>query len=474
MASNKRLQVAIIGRPNVGKSTLYNQLTGTRQAIVRDEPGVTRDIQQGKSDWCGVTFNIFDTGGITSGTEKVWNQEIKLKALQAASMSDKIVLVLDGKYGLNPEDRDLAIQVNKLGKPVIAVINKIDEPKNFEIGLSEFYGLNFKTMVAASFEHKHNLDVILDFIIEGQERNLDDLVDNNMKLAIVGKPNAGKSTLTNSLMGEERVIVSPVAGTTVDSIQVTFTRGEHEYTLIDTAGMRRHAKRAHEVEQLSAFKAEDAVERADVLILVVDGIDGPSQQDARIVELAFEHQKPVILAINKIDLIEKKGDDYRHKMKETVKEVFHFYSDIPVIFMSAQTKRGLGDLFAAIDRVRSQLNLKISTRDINDFFNSVIKLAPSPSFRGNDIKFFYITQTNQKPPSFMTFVNEPRGVTNSYRRFVIKKIKEHYDLRGIPVRLYAKKRKKSQPKSHHEVSEKDNYTPKNAPKREMSLEEMDF
>lgn len=437
----QRMRVAIIGRPNVGKSTLFNQLTRSRKAIVRDEPGVTRDIHLGRADWCGVGFDVFDTGGITSGTERLWNAKIKTQALKAAKAADKIILVLDGKYGLNPEDHDLARHVQRLGRPVIAVVNKIDQPKNLELALFDFYILGLKNLVGASFEHKHNIDAILDWLIEGQERNItNENTEAPVRLAIIGKPNAGKSTLINSLLNEERVVVSPVAGTTVDSIEIPFTRGDLQYVLIDTAGMRRRAKRNEKVEQLSVFKTEDTIEQADVLILMVDGLVGPSQQDARIVQLALENHKAVIIGINKIDIAEKSIPQFRYKARENISSVFHFFPDIPVVYLSALNKRGVSDLFKVVESVWKALNIRISTRQINDFFWEVIKQAPAPSFRGNDIKFFYITQTNQRPPSFMTFVNEPKGVTSSYRRFVINKIKAHFSLKGIPVRLYAKKR----------------------------------
>ncbi|MBK9294385.1 MAG: ribosome biogenesis GTPase Der [Oligoflexia bacterium] len=441
---NKRLKVAIIGRPNVGKSTLFNKITNTRKAVVKDEPGVTRDIHQQKTDWCGVFFDLYDTGGVTDSNNKMWNVAIKRQALKAAAFADKIIFVLDGKYGLNPEDRDLCIEIKKLNKPFLAVVNKIDDLTKSEMALLEFCALGLDNIIASSFEHKHNISDILDWIIQGEEKNIKEQETNAIKLAIVGKPNSGKSTLVNSLLGEERVVVSPIAGTTVDSIEIPFERDNQEYILVDTAGLRRGAKRYDQVEQISAMKTNEAIEDAGVIVLVIDSLLGPTHQDARIVEAAIENHKAVILAFNKIDLSEKEIPRLREKIRLDVENTFHFYRDIPVVFISAKTKKGIVDLFDKINKVWKQLNFRVSTREINDFFTQVIRQAPSPSFRGNDIKFYYITQTNQKPPSFMTFVNEPRGVTPSYRRFVVNKIKEHYDLKGIPVRIYAKKRTKKQ------------------------------
>jgi GTP-binding protein len=434
-----KLNIAVIGRPNVGKSTLFNQLTGTRKAVVKDQPGVTRDVHRGIVEWRSVQFYLFDTAGVSQGGYKAWSAEIRKKALEAARSADKIILVLDGKYGLNPEDKDLSQFVMRLDKPFIAVVNKVDDPDDNDVALSEFYELGFENMVAASFEHKYGMDEVLDWVIEGRVPNLQEEDDKTIRLAVVGKPNAGKSTLVNSILGEDRVVVSPVAGTTIDSVEVPFTHNGQDFMLIDTAGLRRHAKRLDHVELISAFKAEESVVEADILLLVIDGLLGPSVQDARIVEMAFKHHRAVILVVNKIDLAEKQIPKFREMVREQVARTFHFYADIPVAYISAKTGRGVDELFERAEKIWGQLNKKISTRDINDFFFQVIRQAPSPSFRGNDIKFYYITQTKQKPPSFMAYVNEPRGITNAYKRFIIGQIKKQYDLTGIPIRIYPKK-----------------------------------
>jgi GTP-binding protein len=442
MQTKKLLRVAIFGRPNVGKSTLYNQLTGTRNAVVKDQPGVTRDIHSGIAEWRSIRFEIFDTAGVTEGGDKAWSAAIRRQALKAAEQADKVVFILDGKYGLNPEDKDLAQFIARLKKPVLAVVNKLDQVESQDVGLSEFYGLGFETLLPASFEHKYGLNEICDWIVIGEAPQKELKEENIIRIAVVGKPNAGKSTLINSLLGEERVVVSPVAGTTIDSVEVPFTRMGQEFVLIDTAGLRRHAKRQDHVEQISARKTEESIVSADILLLMVDATEGPSHQDARIVEMVLEHHRAVILVINKIDLCEGKVPKFREKLKSQIENTFHFYRDIPQSYISATTGRGVPQLFREIERVWKALNLQITTRDINDFFFNIIRLAPSPSYRGNDIKFLYITQTKQRPPSFMCFVNEPRGVTNSYKRFLATKIKEHYKLGGIPVRIYPKKRQR--------------------------------
>jgi GTP-binding protein len=447
MTMSKRLKIAIFGRPNVGKSTLFNQITETRKAVVKDQPGVTRDVHFGKGDWRGVYFDIFDTAGVTQGGDKAWSKSIREMALKSLEGADKIIFVLDGKYGLNPEDKDLAQFVTRLKKPILVVVNKIDEAQKNDVGLSEFYELGFDSIMAASFEHKLGLDEILDWIVEGQEMNLDTELKNVIRMAVVGKPNAGKSTLVNALLGEERVVVSPEAGTTIDSVEVPFRRNNQDYVLVDTAGLRRHAKRDDHVEMVSAYKSEESVISADILLLMVDAIAGPTVQDSRIVELALTKHRAVILVINKIDLAENTVPRFREGMRKKIEDTFHYYSDIPIAFISAKTTRGVDKLFETIDKVWSQLNTKISTQDINEFFFTVIRQAPAPSFRGNDIKFYYITQTKQRPPAFMAFVNEPRGVTNAYKRFITSKIKTHYDLKGIPVRVYPKKRRRGSTKA---------------------------
>jgi GTP-binding protein len=313
-----RLKVGIFGRPNVGKSTLFNQITETRKAVVRDQPGVTRDVHYGKADWRGVYFDIFDTAGVTGGENEVWSKSIREQALKALESADKIIFVLDGKFGLNPEDRDLALHVSRLGKPTLVVVNKLDDRSQVDIGLSEFYELGFDSLLPASFEHKRGLDELLNWIVEGEERNTPTEELNIIRMAVVGKPNAGKSTLVNSLLGEERVVVSPQAGTTVDSVEVPFKRGEQDYILVDTAGLRRHAKRNDYVELISALKSEESVLEADILLLMIDGTLGPSVQDSRIVELALTRHRAVILVINKIDIAEKKIPRFREKTRENI------------------------------------------------------------------------------------------------------------------------------------------------------------
>lgn len=435
------LKVAIFGRPNVGKSTLFNQLTETRRAVVKDQPGVTRDVQRGTAEWCGVKFELFDAAGVSADSSEVWSRSARDKALSSAKEADKVVFVLDGKYGINPEDQELSRFVKQLQKPVLAVVNKLDNLDGHDLGLAEFYALGFDDLLAVSFEHKLNVDELLDWIIDGEDKNRGDEEDKVIRLGVFGKPNAGKSTLVNQILGEERSIASSKAGTTVDSIEEEFEKDGQRFRIIDTAGLRRHAKRQDAVEYVSAKKAEQTIEESDLLLLVIDGLVGSSQQDARLIELALSHHKPSILVVNKVDEAEKKIPALRKTTRERIAWDFHFFKDVPIVFVSAKTGKGMDQLFSLIQSIWKKVNRRISTPELNQFLFDVIRKAPAPSYNNKDIKFYYMTQTQQRPPAFMTFVNDPRGVNKAYRRFVIARLKEQYDLSGVPVRIYPKKRR---------------------------------
>jgi len=456
-------RVALVGRPNVGKSTLFNKITGTRRAVVKDQPGVTRDIQAGLADWRGLDFEVLDTGGVVDDLD-MWSPEVTKRALKAAETADCVIFVLDGKYGLHPDDKILANYLKQLKKPVLPIVNKIDRREDIPEKTAEFYELGFDSLMGASFEHKISLAEILDWIFEtvnksdsavGTDADSDFVtvstpdaiskgfdVNSPLTLTVVGKPNAGKSSIVNKLLGEDRVIVSPIAGTTVDSVTVHFEFKGKPYTLIDTAGLRRRVKREEDVERISAYKSEESIEKAQIVLVVIDAVLGPAGQDARIVELALNKNKAVILVMNKVDLAESKHPEFRKWARERVEQAFHFFPDIPVTFISAKTGKGLNDLFQEIDRVWEKLKTQISTKECNDFLSRVIRMAPAPRYGSNDVRFYYMTQTKQIPPSFLMFVNEPMGLTDSYRRYVTNQIKEQFDLKGIPIRIYFKKRER--------------------------------
>lgn len=436
-------KIAIVGRPNVGKSTLFNLLTNTRSAIIKDRPGVTRDIQVGKCEWQNKTFEVMDTGGVTDSDEFL-PKMIKEKVEEALKLCDAILFVVDGRDGLMPNDRSLLAMIKKVNKPYKILVNKVDQEHETELRLAEFYELS-DDLYACSFEKRQGISDVLDWALEIFKGKTDDHLVSELTFTVVGKPNVGKSSLVNRLLGENRMIVSPMAGTTVDAIDSTFEKNGRFYTITDTAGLRRKSKRNDDIEILSSFKSLNAIERAHIVLLMVDVQEGPSEQDAKILREIQDNHKTVILVANKVDEAEdKKTPKIRETFKKKVKDVFHFYEDIPVVYTSAKTGYGIKSLFEKIDELWEKVNIKISTGELNRFFTKVIRLAPAPVYRSQNVKFYYLTQTNQKPPSFIAFANRPEGVDNAYRRFLMKNIKKEWNLQGVPVRIFAMKGRHSE------------------------------
>lgn len=426
-------RVAIVGRPNVGKSTLFNKLTRTRNAIVKNEPGVTRDLQVLSAEWWGREFQVMDTGGLTEDRAG-FSPLIREQVLSILNEVDLLLVVVDGRAGLIPEDREVIKLVKQTRKPFLLIVNKVDRFQESDVLTSEFYELH-ENIVPAAFEHDYNIDRVVDWILS--ESNLEqELDEERFRLAIVGKPNAGKSSLCNQILGDRRMIVSEVAGTTVDSIESKFTYNEKEYTIIDTAGLRRSSRVHDGVEILSTFKTRDSILAADLVLLVIDGLIGPTSQDAHIVEQCLSAHKPLLLVINKIDATDRDRADFREYTREQISREFHFFPDILHTFISARTGYGIPSLFKQIERIREKLHLRIPTSKLNNFFAEAIKRAPAPVWGTVNVKFYYMTQTQQVPPSFIAFANHPDGVTPSYRRFVSKQIQEEWGLQGLPVRVY--------------------------------------
>ncbi|MGE3975176.1 MAG: ribosome biogenesis GTPase Der [Bdellovibrionales bacterium] len=431
--------VAIIGRPNVGKSTLFNIFTGTRKAVVKDQPGVTRDIQIAPVEWLSSKFDLMDTGGLTDAADQ-FSVMIKEQVLRTLQSVDLVIVVLDGRAGLCPEDRDVMRIVHRSEKPFLLVINKVDSRQDEENARIEFSEFSSESdVVATSFEQRRGLDEILEWIVarlpEKQTHHTRGLC-----ISVLGKPNVGKSSFCNYLMGSERMLVSETAGTTVDAVDLEFERNGKQYTIIDTAGLRKQARRKDDVEIISAFKSEGSIYRADIILLMVDGTEGPTEQDAKMAEMILEKHKGLILVANKSDIGNKEIPAYRSGFREKVSKVFHFFEDIKIVFVSAKTGAGMDELFETIDETWTQLNFRISTSALNKFFTNVIRLAPAPVYGTKNVSFYYLTQTQQRPPSFIAFTNFPDGVTTAYRRFVAKKIKEEWNLSGIPIRIFAMKK----------------------------------
>lgn len=434
---SSRNRVAIIGRPNVGKSTLFNVITEARKAVVLDQPGVTRDIQIEPAEWCGVEFDIIDTGGVTE-LRDTFSPLIKEAVLDIIKSVHAIIVVMDGRAGVCPEDKDLLRIAQSSGKPYIVAINKVDSADQVDLAKADFYELGIDP-VAVAFERRWGVDILLDWCLAQFPEASEKKERTNVTMAIIGKPNAGKSSLCNKLLGENRMLVSEIAGTTVDAIDSDFEYRDKRYTLIDTAGIRRRARQKDDVEVIASFKSFDSIPRADIVLLVIDGTVGPADQDAKLVEAILAKNKAVILVANKVDLT-RETPEFRKTFREKAANVFHFFEDIPIVFLSAKTGAGVEALFDTIDDLWAKINMKIKTRELNDFFFEVIRLTPAPVWGASDVKFYYLVQTNQRPPSFIAFVNHPDGLNNAYRRFLSKRIKEKWGLDGVPVRIYGMKR----------------------------------
>ena len=433
-ASRDKARVAIIGRPNVGKSTLFNYLTDSRKAVVKDQAGVTREIQIEPGEIWGTKFDVIDTGGLTEATD-LFSKLIREQVSEFLCSVDHLIVVMDGRAGIQPEDRDIIRIAKETGRPFLIVLNKCDRVHEMEDAKNDFYELGMD-LVSASFEQRFGMDQILEWIV-GQIKQTENTVREGLTLAMVGKPNVGKSSLCNRLLGEKRLLVSNVAGTTVDAVDTELLYEDRKYILIDTAGLRRSAKREEDIEIIASFKTRDAIRRADVILLVVDGKEGPTAQDAKILEQILQAHRAVILVANKVDLAEAEIPAYRSWFRERVEEVFHFFPEIIITFTSAVTGKGLKDLFDTIVEMETKITKRISTRELNDFFMQTIRQAPAPVYGTNNVKFYYLTQTNQQPPAFIAFANHPDGVSQSYRRFLAKRLQAEFGLEGVPIRIFA-------------------------------------
>lgn len=429
-------KVAIIGRPNVGKSTLFNILTDSRKSVVKNQAGVTRDIIIEPADVWGKKFDLIDTGGVTEAQD-LFSKLIKEQVQDFLHSVDFIIAVMDGRSGMLPEDRDIIKLAKQTGRPMLLVINKVDQHHEDDIAKADFHEFGLD-VTAASFEQRRGIGEILEWI-HGVIPEAKETLKEGMQIAMVGKPNVGKSSLCNCLLGVHRMLVSDVAGTTVDSVDSPFIYNDKKYVIVDTAGLRRQSRREDDIEIIAAFKSQESIRRSQVVLLVVDGITGPTEQDAKIMQQILEDHKGVIIVANKSDIAKDEVASYRETFRAQVEKEFHFFTDVPIVFTSAKTGSGIDDLFKTIEDVSAKINFKVSTSELNDFFFETIRKAPAPVYGITNVKFYYLTQTNQTPPAFIAFANHPDGVTNSYRRFLIKNLKDKFDLQGIPIRIFCMK-----------------------------------
>ena len=423
--------IAIVGRPNVGKSTFFNKVVGKKISITKDKPGVTRDRLYADGEWRGKAFTIVDTGGIEMRSEDTMWREIKKQAEVAIDTAHVILLFVDGKEGLTSSDYDVADMLRRSKKPVILVVNKVDDYSEDKI--FEFYSLGLGEPFPVSAEHGTGVGDVLDEAVSWFEKG-ETSQDESTKIAVVGKPNAGKSSLVNRLLGFERSIVTDIAGTTRDAIDTKFSYNGKDYTIIDTAGIRKKSKVEEDIEYYSVLRAFDAVRRADVCLLVVDATEGLTEQDTKIIGYVHEQGKPSIIVMNKWDLVEKDTNTinkFEQKLKEDLKFMDYFKS----VYISAKTGQRAEKLFALIDEVLSHANFKIPTGTLNDLISDTVRANEPPSYNGRRLKIYYSSQVAVAPPTFVLKVNSCDLMHFSYERFLENVIRKNFDFSGTPIRF---------------------------------------
>ena len=436
--------VAVVGRPNVGKSTLFNKLIGKRLSIVEDTPGVTRDRIYAKGEWRNRQFMLVDTGGIETSTEDVILKQMRQQAELAIERADVIILVTDVRCGVTADDSAVASMLQKSGKPVILAVNKCDTIGEPPMELYEFYNLGIGDPYPISAAHGHGTGDMLDALYEYlPEEDAEDDDEDNIKVAIIGKPNVGKSSLVNRIAGEERVIVSNVAGTTRDATDTVVENEEGTFTLIDTAGIRKKAKVTERIEHYSVLRAYMAVDRADVCLILIDAAEGFTEQDSKVAGSAHEQGKASIIVVNKWDLIEKDNKTMR-EYEDKLKNDFSFMSYAPFLFISAKTGQRVQKLFSLIREVYLQNNIRISTGMLNDVLAYATTRVQPPSDKGKRLKIYYITQASSKPPTFVIFVNRADLFHFSYQRYLENQIRSTFGLSGTPVRFVVRERAKDE------------------------------
>ena len=428
--------VAIVGRPNVGKSMLFNKLTGHRTSIVEDTPGVTRDRIYGDCEWCNRTFSLVDTGGIEPGTENDMLKFMRRQAEIGIELADAIIMVVDVRSGVTAADQDVATMLRKSNKPIALAVNKCDSIGHVNPDVFEFYSLGIGDLFETSAVHGHGTGDLLDWVLENiPEDNTDEEEDDIIKVAIVGKPNVGKSSLLNRILGEERVIVSNVAGTTRDAIDSYFENETGKYCFIDTAGMRRKSKVDDAIEKYSNMRSVAAIERADVCLILIDANDGVTEQDTKIAGLVHEAGKAAIIVVNKWDAVENKETNTMRDMEAAVRDGLSYMTYAPVQFLSALTGQRVDKLYQVIQEVHAQNCMRITTGALNSVLADATARVQPPTDKGRRLKIYYMTQASSKPPHFVIFCNDARLFHFSYQRYLENQIREVFGLQGTPVRI---------------------------------------
>ena len=439
--------VAIVGRPNVGKSTFFNRLVGERRAIVDDLPGVTRDRNYAETVWAGRRFLLVDTGGLESATAGKLEENVQAQSHLAVAESDVIVFLLDGKGGLNPLDEEAVGWLRQTEKPVFFAVNKLDSRQR-ENNLYEFYALGLDKLYSISAEHGLGIPDLMDDVVQHLVPNMDREEDGDaavaasLRVAIVGRPNVGKSTLTNRLLGFQRSVVDSIPGTTRDAIDTPFNLRGESCVLIDTAGIRRKARIDDRIERFSVSRSLNAVDRGDLIVHIIDGPENVTDQDAQILSYAVQRGKAILLVVNKWDLVRETGGD-PDKYRDEIKYRLSFLEYVPISFISAATGLGVRKMLETAARVVQAYRRKVSTSSLNQALQEIVQAHTVPLFRSRPVKFYYGTQTGTAPPTFTFFVNQPDGILESYQRYLVNQLRQRLGFVNAPIRLHFRARREA-------------------------------
>jgi GTP-binding protein len=430
--------LAIVGRPNVGKSTFFNRLTESRQAIVEETSGVTRDRHYGHSDWNGVSFSVIDTGGYVVGSDDVFEEEIRKQVALAIDEADVIAFVVDVKNGLTALDKEVANVLRRTEKKVFVVANKVDNPSRLG-DAAEFYGLGLGEVYSISSINGSGTGDLLDEIVKEFDKKVEEKLPDLPRFAVVGRPNVGKSSLVNALLGDERNIVTPVAGTTRDSIYTRYNSFGFEFMLVDTAGVRKKGKVRENIEFYSVMRSIKAIENSDVCLLMVDATEGFESQDVNIFQLIQRNKKGVVIIVNKWDLVEKETNTHKD-FENMIRNKIAPFNDVPIIFTSVPKKQRIHKALEAATKVYRNKSRTISTSKLNDLLLPVIQKTPPPATKGKYIKIKYITQLKTPFPAFVFFCNLPQYVKDPYKRFIENQLRKNFDFTGVPVQIFFRKK----------------------------------
>ena len=430
--------VAIIGSPNVGKSTIFNRMIGERHAIVDDEAGITRDRLYAKCEWLGYSFSLIDTGGIEV-KNRPFQEQIRIQAEIAIEEADVIVYVTDGKVGISSDDRMVARMLYKVDKPIILAVNKIDEGSHIS-DAQEFYGLGLGEPIIVSGAHGIGIGDLLNEIVKHLPDDDGEIDEETITFSLVGRPNVGKSSLVNALLNQERVIVSDISGTTRDSIDTPFERNGHKYTVIDTAGLKKRGKIFEAIDKYSAIRALKAIERSEIVLLVLDGKEGITEQDKHVISYATDLHKAIIIVVNKYDLVEKDTNTIS-EMTKWIRQEYKFLTYAPICFVSALKTQRINTLFETLEMVHLAYHTRVKTSLLNDLMQDAQMMNPSPNFNGGRIKILYCSQVSTSPPTIVLFVNNSEWMHFSYLRYLENRLRETFNFEGTPINLVVRNRK---------------------------------